>query len=231
MVTAIYRPDYRSLTSQTIEKKYRQLRDTPSDINQHLATLKSYAMVCNSVVECGTINLTAAWALLLGLVIDPLFQLDGSNKLARLSANQKTLTLCHPTVDSNMAPLAKAARQLNVTFHFTKGDDTKVELPEADLYFIDTWHVYAHLKAELAIFSSKAHKYMILHDTEIDGIKGEAIRYNQDLIALSAKTGYPVDDIGRGLLPAIDEFLVNHSEWKRTKVFTHNNGLTILARV
>jgi hypothetical protein len=35
----------------------------------------------------------------------------------------------------------------------------------------------------------------------------------------------------RGLWPAIDEFLKEHSEWKLEMRYTNNNGLTILSRV
>jgi hypothetical protein len=36
---------------------------------------------------------------------------------------------------------------------------------------------------------------------------------------------------GKGLWPAITEFLESHPEWKLHKRYTNNNGITIIARV
>jgi len=36
---------------------------------------------------------------------------------------------------------------------------------------------------------------------------------------------------GKGLWPAVEEFINEHPEWKIKERFTNNNGLTILERV
>jgi hypothetical protein len=98
------------------------------------------------------------------------------------------------------------------------------------MLFIDTWHVYGHLKRELAHWHAHVHKYILLHDTTIDEVHGESIRGRHDTAAESRESGYPEDEIRKGLGPAINEFLAAHPEWVIEKKYTHNNGLTVLAR-
>jgi hypothetical protein len=200
-----------------IDRTYKMKCNTPSDINEHLVTLRKYASHCQSVVECGTRSIVSSWAFLRGL-------LDGDSY-------DLSLVLCDLDISPNMIPLAVCARNTNVDFQFVKGNDLKVDLPEADLYFIDTWHVYPQLKRELNRFKSKAKQYIIMHDTTVDAIHGESVRCNHNYEALSKETGFPVEEIKRGLIPALEEFLVENPVWIRKEVFANNNGLTILERV
>ena len=58
----------------------------------------------------------------------------------------------------NVAKLEK-----NVDITFVQGDDLKIEMPtETDMTFIDTWHVYGHLKRELARYApiTKSERYL-----------------------------------------------------------------------
>jgi cephalosporin hydroxylase len=98
------------------------------------------------------------------------------------------------------------------------------------MVFIDTWHVYGQLKRELERFHAIANKYIVLHDTEVDGEYGESIRLNHDIHALSASSGFPTEEITRGLKPAVNQFLMTHPEWTMHAHFRNNNGLTILRR-
>jgi hypothetical protein len=97
--------------------------------------------------------------------------------------------------------------------------------------FIDTWHIYGQLKRELEYWHSSVKKYIIMHDTTVDADKGESVRMSCDIHSQSVESGFPVDEITKGLWPAIEEFVASHSEWKIERRFTNNNGLTILARV
>jgi hypothetical protein len=69
-----------------------------------------------------------------------------------------------------------------------------------------------------------------MHDTECDEIYGETIRNNWDANKQSLETNIPVEEINKGLGPAIIEFLVNNRDWYLKEKFTNNNGLTILAK-
>jgi hypothetical protein len=114
-------------------------------------------------------------------------------------------------------------------------NDLDLDIKEnADMTFIDTWHVYGQLKRELEKFSKVTNKYIIMHDTTVDEWEGETIRQFGGLHAAerqSKATGIPVDEIMKGLWPAIEEFLDANKEWKLKERFTNNNGLTILERI
>ena len=99
-----------------------------------------------------------------------------------------------------------------------------------DITFIDTWHVYGQLKRELEKFSKITNKYIIMHDTTVDEIYGETIRCGWNAFEQSKISGFKVEEINKGLWPAVVEFLQNNPEWYVKQRFTHNNGLTILAR-
>jgi hypothetical protein len=70
-----------------------------------------------------------------------------------------------------------------------------------------------------------------MHDTTVDELYGETLRVGWDANKQSKETGIPVDEITKGLWPAIEEFLEEHPEWNLEKRYTNNNGLTILSRV
>jgi hypothetical protein len=109
-------------------------------------------------------------------------------------------------------------------------DDTKCAPIETDMLFIDTWHVYAHLKRELAHWHGHVRKYIVMHDTTVDEVWGESLRMHMDIGRQAVESGYPEEEIRKGLGPAIAEFLEAHPEWMLEKKYTHNNGLTVLAR-
>lgn len=47
-----------------IEEKYQQHCNTPSDINEHLPTLRRYAEQCETVCELGVRGVVSTWAFL-----------------------------------------------------------------------------------------------------------------------------------------------------------------------
>jgi hypothetical protein len=113
-------------------------------------------------------------------------------------------------------------------------NDLDVDLTDitVDMTFIDTWHVYGQLKRELKKYAPHTLKYIIMHDTTVDEWQGETIRCGLNPIKQSEETGIPVEEILKGLWPAVDEFLAeNKDEWVLHKRYTNNNGLTILKRV
>lgn len=199
-----------------IEQNYKTQCSTVSDINEHLPTLYEYAQKVDTIVEMGVRSVVSTWALLYGLV--------------RCNSNNSKMLV---GVDIEKCAYNKAViagKNAGVTVHFIQGDSVKVDVPERDLLFIDTWHVYGHLKRELAKHHSKTRKWIILHDTSVDGEVGESIRMKHDILALSEKSGYPIAEIERGIWPAVEEFLEEHIEWKLEKRYTNNNGLTILVK-
>ena len=96
---------------------------------------------------------------------------------------------------------------------------------------IDTWHVYGQLKREMEKFNIITNKYIIMHDTTVDEWQGETIRNGWDASQQSLETSIPVEEINKGLWPAIEEFLQNNPNWVLHERYTNNNGLTILKKI
>ena len=202
------------------EVKYRYITKcvSKSDINEHLPTLFKYASQCDSVFETGVRGCVSSWALLYGL-------------LSNANGKPKTL-LMNDINECDVRELMSCSMNFpNIDVKYIWKNNLEIELSQKfDLVFIDTWHVYAQLKRELNKFAPLTRKYIIMHDTEIDGIKGETIRCGWDSKQQSIDTGFAEEEIRRGLLPAIDEFLQSNPEWILEAKFMNNNGLTVLSR-
>ena len=193
---------------------YEECCNTPSDINEHLPTLYRYALECKHITECGVRAVVSSYAFALGLIGKPkakLIQVDLDN---------------HP----NIHAFQNRCKGENIDAVFYNQSDLTCPIEETELLFIDTWHVYGHLKRELARWNSYVTKYIILHDTTVDEWYGETIRVPMDAERQSLESGIPIDEIRKGIWPAIDEFLNEHPEWTLHERFTNNNGLTILKR-
>lgn len=214
-----------------IQKKYELLCQTPSDINEHLPVLASYASECSVIAELGVSTIRSTWALLKGLCDSPL--------------RTKEL-FCVDIENIFMGFVISQANEAGIKLTFLNENSATVQFGKSvDLLFIDTWHVYGHLKRELEHHHEHVRKYMILHDTEADALLGETVRFwcdfgpqggdSKSLKAyvekMASAMGYPPDEAARGIRPALDEFLLNHPEWCIEKVYKNNNGLTILRRL
>ena len=97
----------------------------------------------------------------------------------------------------------------NVTLHVA--DTREVDIAPTDLLMVDSLHVYEQVQKELLLHANKARKYIVFHDTTSFEHQGEFG--------------------GRGIWPAIQEFLQTHPEWQMIERRTNNNGLTTLKRV
>jgi len=190
------------------------------DIMEHLPTLYNYAKECNSVFETGVRGCVSSWAFLYGL-------LDNNNKETKKSLFLNDIYSCDI---SNLLRVSSSFSNIDIKYEWK--NNLLLDMKETyDITFIDTWHVYGQLKRELDKFSTVTNKYIIMHDTTVDEIYGETIRCGGDAVRQSQQTGFPVDEIQKGLWPAVTEFLKNNKEWRLKERFTNNNGLTILERV
>lgn len=192
-----------------------QKATTPSDINEHMSSLLKYAAKCTHITECGVRSVVSSYAFAVGLRNKP------SNKLVQVDLEW------HP----NLAIFKQQCMREGVNVVFYQQSDLECPIEETELLFIDTWHVYAQLKRELDRWNPHVTKYIILHDTTVDEWDGESIRMGMDMAEQARTTGYPEEEIRKGLWPAVEEFLADHPEWKLKERFTNNNGLTILERV
>jgi hypothetical protein len=203
---------------ETIKRIYENLCSIPSDINEHLPTLQRYAEECDSVFETGVRGCVSSWALTHGLL---------NNK----RETQKILLL-NDITERDVNHLLSVASTENIRIDCVWKNNLLLDLSETyDLTFIDTWHIYGQLKRELEKFSKITNKYIIMHDTTVDEWHGETIRSGWNSVHQSLDSGFPLEEINKGLWPAIEEFLNNNSNWILHERFTNNNGLTILKRI
>lgn len=190
----------------TLDEKYQHLANTPSDINEHLPTLRKYAEECTHITEMGVRWIVSTYAF--------------------LAARPKTMfsiDIQHPSNwGASIADIENYAKEINCEYKFWQTNNLEIEIEETDLLFIDTWHSYKQLKSELELHASKAKKYIILHDTVLFGTQDELNSYD----AFGWFNGFEQ----KGLMPALNEFLEGNEEWTTHEVFTNNNGLIILKR-
>jgi hypothetical protein len=189
-----------------------------SDIMEHLTTLCDYASKCDSIFETGVRNCVSSYAFLYGL-------------LCNNSQNKKKLFLNDINI-CNIDELQNLSNDCNIEIKYEWKNNLELSLDEFfDITFIDTWHVYGQLIRELNKFSTITNKYIIIHDTTIDADYGETIRNNWNAKEQSMRTGIPIDEINKGIFPAIIDFVKSNSIWKIEKRYMNNNGLTILSKI
>ena len=198
-----------------IQKGYDVNCAHPSDINEHLPTLRHYASDCTHVTECGVRGAVSCYAL-----ADGIRGKEGAR-----------LVLVDIVECQSIEVFVDSCENENIRATFHKESDLTCPIEDTELLFIDTWHIYGHLKRELARWHPHVKKYILLHDTTVDGEHGESLRLGWNILEQSKESGIPVEEITKGLWPAVEEFLLEHPEWKLKDRFTNNNGLTVLVRV
>lgn len=182
-------------------QKYNEKCSQPSDINELLPYLKQYAEKVDFVTEMGVRNPTSTYAF--------------------LAANPKKLTSYdigrYPEVDL----VEQLAKEEGVEFEFILQDVLEADIEETDFLFLDTYHSQTQLERELEKHYRKVNKYIGFHDTQSFRFSGEPWY-----------PGVPSEvACGRGLWPAIENFLATHPEWRIVLEETKNNGLTIIEKV
>ena len=132
-----------------LEYYYKDRLETPSDINEHLPTLKRYASQCEHITEMGVRSCVSTFAFLMGkpkklvsIDIDPL-----------------------ENWGIEVASMEVVASEYGTEFQFILDDTTKITIEPTDLLFLDTWHVYEQVKKELELHAKFVKKFIIFHDT------------------------------------------------------------------
>jgi hypothetical protein len=170
-----------------VEEFYKESQEGNYDCSEHVKTLYKLARDCEHVTELGTHR--------------------GNSTIAFVRARPFTMH----TYDIKEHPRAKQIEALalcmNINFHYHIESTIDTTIEETDLLFVDSLHVYDQVKKELELHGNKAKKYLVFHDTETWGKRGE---FNN-----------------RGILDAIDEFMKSNKHWNLKKHYSNNNGLTI----
>lgn len=199
-----------------IETMYEYLVRVPSDINEHLPTLKRYASECDHVTEMGVRWVVSTYAFVVAKpkklisidIVDP-------RNLSSETAHWNSFR-CGERLNS----IIEHCSVNNIDYQFVLGDTTKIKIEETDLLFIDTLHEYDQIKKELELHGNKARKYIIFHDTVNFKNRNER---TPDIYGKNS-----LDKIG--IWPAIEEFLNSNNHWQIHEVFENCMGLTVLKR-
>jgi len=171
---------------------YHQNAVTPADINEHLPFLFRLAGTCSHITEMGTGSMRSTAAF-----------------LASKPAVFRSYDLKKPARLAEMEALGRAA---GVDVRLITADVRQIEIEPTELLFIDTWHVESQVEIELRLHADKASRYLVFHDTEIFGERGESLGH-------------------RGIWYGIQKYMREHSEWKLIHHAPYNHGLTTFARV
>ena len=159
----------------------------PSNINEHMPILRLLASECRHITEFGVNTGNSPCAFLTGL---------------RTGGHLVSYDLNVPVLDFPTDPARWTFRQENVD---------QLELFDGtDLLFIDAFHNYTSVQAELR-YAPQVRRLIVLHDTVLFGAMG--------------------DDGTEGILRAIGEFLHAHPEWTVSALLPNNNGLAALLRL
>jgi hypothetical protein len=188
-----------------LNNQVKVLTETPSDINEHFPAILKYGSECDHITEMGVRGINSTWGW--------------------LATNPKKLVLYDiqdpSTFGGQLQDVSDTANHIGTEFEFHLANVLDVEIEETDLLFIDTWHSYKQLTAELKLHASKVQKYICFHDTTsyatVDENSYEA-------------WGNEWKSEGIGIWKAIEEFLENNSDWELEHRFTNNNGFTIIRR-
>lgn len=199
-----------------INNKYLLLCNKVHSTREHLDALRIYASQCEHITECGVSAVVTTWAFMKGLLENT------TDKKRLLSIDLKR----SPNIDLAI----DAANKVKIKFDFVQGSDLVVPIETTDMTYIDTWHIYGHLKREFKRFAPITRKYIILHDTTVDAMEGESIRMKHDINKMVEESGYPIEEIKKGIWPAVEEFLNENPEWYLVVRYVHCYGLTVLAR-
>lgn len=180
------------------EELYERCCQTKSDINEHLPMIFQYASQCKHITEMGVRS--------------------GMSTSAFLHSNPDKLLSYDIELDNNVSSWFADATKAGKDYHYIKADVLKIEIEPTDLLFLDTVHQYRQVKAELILHAGKVNKYIIFHDTETFGERGQdpSVDFGYD--------GFP------GIWYAIEEFLSRYPEWKIVYKTSKNNGLTIIEK-
>lgn len=143
-----------------LEQIYQEKCNLPSDINEHLPTLKKYTEECDHVTEMGVRWVVSTYAFMMG-------------KPKKLVSYDIEPVEAWGTGREFLVNLAK---DNGVHFEFHVADTLKIEIEKTDLLFLDTDHTYEQVSGELKLHADKSNKYIVFHDTtsfEFGGFDGD----------------------------------------------------------
>jgi len=211
------------LTQKIISKFNDNANNGSIETHEHFATFYHYGKNCKRIVEMGVLHGWSCWA---WLACNPDYlrgvDVDEHNR-------------------SNITEIEEAAVEAGIDFKFELADTSHGKLKyieenfrpmhhiggpggiyhtrppyimedNIDMLYIDTYHSYTQLRAELFIHGPKVKKYISFHDTAKTAY-GEHCRFDGD----------------KGLNYAIDEFMEAYPNWRKIFSVEYRYGCTVIA--
>lgn len=189
-----------------------QLKDTPSDINQHLDTLQNLASQCETVIELGVRSGVSTYALLAGRPRQiKSFDINPIGPLEDIFNNH--------AVDNNIS-----------WKFYNENCLTTNNIDECDMLFIDTFHSFKQMSCELLLHGNKAKKYLVFHDTVTFGYNDELGDIKLQYLSESLQAFCHSLPDQKGIMPAIEKFIIDFPQWKIYEHYKNNNGLLVITK-
>lgn len=131
--------------------KFEEIKNTTSDINQHLQSIYQHVKGCNVAVSLGVSRGYSAFALLMGcqhhITVDPAPNQDALNFLSDYFGQKSEVII--------------------------QNTDEPIELEEFDVLFVDYVHTGECVEKEIKAHAHKVKKFIFFHDTQSFGDVGE----------------------------------------------------------
>lgn len=152
-----------------LESLYTEVRDTPSDISEHVPTLRRLASECGHVTEFGVRS--------------------GNSTRAIMAGWPGRLVSYDITENEYVQGLFKQFQDEGYSYDYIIADVLTVDIDSTDMLFIDTWHAYDQLSEELSRNAPKVSRYIVMHDTVTFGLEGEKCYHKEPTNGLLAAIG------------------------------------------
>jgi hypothetical protein len=212
------------MITQKVKDKFNRFATQSHPSNQHFSTFYHFGSKSRRIVEMGVWLGYSSWAWVASApeylrCVDIGQQPGGEYPELEQEAIASGIDYAFAIADTGHGIL----REINSKFgQNIKQRNFELDVPSSipfyemddniDLLYIDTYHSYTHLKAELAIHAGKVNKYLVFHDTFTFGEKHE---YDGDV----------------GLNFAIREFLDANPNWQYLHKVDYGDGLTVLGNM
>lgn len=200
---------------------YTNVANKSSAIQRWMPILEDLASGCISILELGAKKSTVTWALLHGMCI----------RAPPLTKALK-LYILNDVQPFNVNDLLRLTESYGVLLEFYWQDDLTLDLTRhVDMVVIDTIRMYAHLRLELQKFSRLARRYIVILNTTKYDTRGEFFQDQKQTRRVCSMYGYAEEDVDRGMMPAIQEFLdASSTEWSVDTVDHQENGIVVLVK-
>lgn len=136
-----------------LDYQFELMRQSPSDTNEHLQTLKTLAQNCNHCTEFGVRWVVTTWALLAARP-QRLVSYDYETNIAMLH---------------NIEIVKLTAQANNISFDFYEQDviASGFTIEQTDLLYIDIGTDYAACKQAIEQHYTKVNKYIVVHGINV----------------------------------------------------------------